>query len=158
VGLIPERTAEHVIEIFVAEIKKKLEANKDKPEVVSVLKKLGRFLLAQFEWNTEWTIEYQILFDMPAPKDYPLLDMSVEDFFTKRRFIDLGIPSNVADRAYRGAWGIARVYGTLASMREFLSECSDRATLERRRPGNCGEKSLDAIVLAIVSAGLPFKS
>lgn len=86
--------------------------------------------------------------------DNPLLDLSPDEFFTKKRFVELGVAPYVADRAFRGAREMVR---NAKSMREFLAERGDRYALRKFPPPNCGRKSLDAIILAITLAGLPFK-
>jgi hypothetical protein len=61
--MFSEITTENNIKTFVKEIKKELKTNSGKPEVVVVLKKLGRFVLSQFEWDVpKWTKEYEKLF------------------------------------------------------------------------------------------------
>lgn len=62
-GMFSEIATEGAIQVFVGEIKNELEANRGKPEVVTALKKLGRFALTQFEWSTpDWADEYTQLF------------------------------------------------------------------------------------------------
>lgn len=67
-GMISEIAIESTVRGFVAEIKKELEANRDKPDVCVVLKRLGRHALTQFEWSApEWAPEYTHLFEVPIP-------------------------------------------------------------------------------------------
>lgn len=62
-GMFSEGAIESTIMIFVSQIKKELVIEKDKPEVIVALKKLGRFALEQFEWSTpDWAKEYHKLF------------------------------------------------------------------------------------------------
>ena len=63
-GMFSEITTEATIQVFVKEIKKELEENKNKPEICEVLKKIGRFALTQFEWSTpDWASHYEQLFE-----------------------------------------------------------------------------------------------
>ncbi|HEY4474951.1 MAG TPA: hypothetical protein VJC06_03450 [Candidatus Paceibacterota bacterium] len=51
------------IGVFVVEIAKEIEDNKENSEALKILKKMGRFALTQFEWSTpEWAAEYDRLF------------------------------------------------------------------------------------------------
>lgn len=62
-GMMSEIATEGTIQVIVAEIKKEITKNKGKPDAVTALKKLGRFALTQFEWNTpEWAREYSRFF------------------------------------------------------------------------------------------------
>jgi len=62
-GMFSEIATEDLIQVLVVEIKKELGENKDKPDALASLKKLGRFALQQFEWSTpNWTKEYEELF------------------------------------------------------------------------------------------------
>ena len=62
-GMFSEIATEATIQAIVAEIKKELTENQDKPDAVAALKKLGRFALTQFEWSPpDWAREYQELF------------------------------------------------------------------------------------------------
>lgn len=61
--MFTEIATESTIKSIVTEIKKGLKKNKDKPEVCSALKKLGRFALTLFEWSyPDWAREYEKLF------------------------------------------------------------------------------------------------
>ncbi len=51
-GLFTDIATEGTIKEIVKQIKKEIEANAAKPEVVAALKKVGRFALTQFEHNT----------------------------------------------------------------------------------------------------------
>lgn len=62
-GMFSGYAREAVIEAVVAEIKRELCENGDKPEVCAALKRVGRFVLGQFEWNIpDWAQEYVELF------------------------------------------------------------------------------------------------
>ena len=60
--MFSESAIESAIYSIVAEIKKELETNKEKPDVCVVLKKLGRFALNQIDWGApSWVHEYDVL-------------------------------------------------------------------------------------------------
>lgn len=62
-GMISEFAIEATVRSIVTEIEKGLEENKDKPEVLPVLKRMGRFALNEFEWHTPpWAKRYEQLF------------------------------------------------------------------------------------------------
>ncbi len=62
-SIASESATEGTIGIFVRQIEKEIKNNKENPEVLKILKKLGRFALTQFDWSTpEWTVEYDRLF------------------------------------------------------------------------------------------------
>lgn len=62
-SMLSEIAIEGIIKSAADEIKKELVLVKDKPEVCAALKKIGRFILTQFEWDTsDWAEEYTILF------------------------------------------------------------------------------------------------
>lgn len=87
-----------------------------------------------------------------------LLNMSVSDFFTERRFMELGISKRLAGLSSRAA---VRLRFTVGAGREFwrMQELLDfyqtRDDLMKER--DVGEKITNAIILAIKSAGLPFR-
>ncbi len=63
-SMFSEVARENVVAQIVVEIKKELEESREKPEVCSALKKLGRFTLTLFDYSTpEWAKEYQQIFD-----------------------------------------------------------------------------------------------
>lgn len=65
-GMVSEIATANTIQTFVKKIKMELEENGDNPEVCAILKKIGRFALTRFEWNTpDWADEYRQLFDAP---------------------------------------------------------------------------------------------
>ena len=67
--MFSEIALERLIKVFVKEIKRDLEANENKPEVCSALRKIGRFALTQFEWSTpNWANEYEMLFSEQEPR------------------------------------------------------------------------------------------
>lgn len=68
-GMFSEIATEGTIQVFVKEIEKELEENKDKPEACEVLKKIGRFALSQFEWSfPDWARHYEQLFKSSTSK------------------------------------------------------------------------------------------
>lgn len=61
--MLSEIATESVVRQMVTEIKKELEESRGKPEVCSALKKIGRFALTLFEWDTpEWAKGCEELF------------------------------------------------------------------------------------------------
>jgi len=69
-GMFSEIATEGTIGVFVTEIGKELEANKNHPEVCVALKKLGRFALTQFEWSLpDWARKYSELFKEETPSE-----------------------------------------------------------------------------------------
>lgn len=63
-SMFSEIATESTIKVVVEQIKKDLEENKNKPDAVTALKKIGMFTLTQFEWDTpNWAKEYQKLFE-----------------------------------------------------------------------------------------------
>jgi hypothetical protein len=62
-SMFSEITTERNIKAFVSEIEKALNENKGKSDTCAALKKLGRFALSQFEWNSpKWAKKYERLF------------------------------------------------------------------------------------------------
>ena len=62
-GMFSEAAIENTVGAVVGEIEKGLEENKDKPETLAALKKVGRFALTLFEWSTpDWAKKYGELF------------------------------------------------------------------------------------------------
>lgn len=66
-GMFSEIATEATIQTIVAEIKAAMRDSQGSPEAVAALKRVGRFALAQFEWDTpEWAAEYKQLFEEKA--------------------------------------------------------------------------------------------
>ena len=84
-SIISEIAAESTIGVIVQEIKKELEKNKDKPDVCTALKKIGRFALTKFDWSTpDWTKEYDNLFEASAEEKHQAI-CEVRMWFEKFR-------------------------------------------------------------------------
>ncbi len=82
--------------------------------------------------------------------------MSPTKFFAKERLMRLGISSNTAGRASKGAHEYAYVRGNFPTMRRFAAHYNTRDSFVPT-PSNFGKASWDALVLAIKSARLPFE-
>lgn len=62
-SMMTEIATEGTIKEIVQEIERLLAALKDKPDACAALKRVGRFALTQFEWNTpDWAQRYRTLF------------------------------------------------------------------------------------------------
>lgn len=67
-GMMSEIAAEATVRFIVAEIKRDMEAIRNKPDALAALKKIGRFALRQIEFRAPpWTHEYKELFGEDAP-------------------------------------------------------------------------------------------
>ncbi len=91
------------------------------------------------------------------------LTMPVEAFFTERRLIELGVADQIVSRVLHGTVSMCRYdhaseqrrVRPLRTMQEFLEHYPTRESL--KIPHLLCEKSVYAIVLAIMSATLPFQ-
>lgn len=62
-GMFSEIAIEETVQQIVTKIEEEFEENKDKPEAQAALKKIGRFVLEQFEWDTpDWAEHFEELF------------------------------------------------------------------------------------------------
>ncbi len=99
----------------------------------------------------------------PPPQLGHWLDMKVVDFFSKRRFVELGFKNAMATRASRIAANLCentRNYGpqgrrvSITTLREF---CAQYTSKKDFRDGyGVGEGVANAITVAIRSTGIPF--
>jgi hypothetical protein len=94
--------------------------------------------------------------------DKPLLEMLIEDFFTKERLLSSGFASGIAVRACNGVKNAnlsrktgEHIWADNKPMRLFLERFPNRRSLGQLGT-NVGEKTRDAIASVIIAAGLPF--